>query len=294
MKKIYILAAMVAFAFTSNAQIIDDEFDFYTLGDLSPQAPHWETWSGTPGAPEDAQATDAQSASGAQSGYFSGDNDMILQLGDYSSDLYTLRFDLYLNPDSQGFFGTMPVADSGAPEFALAMYINNAGSGETLFTEPTGNSQVGDSFSIPEEQWVTMTWVIDITTDTAVIDLDGVEVYNGQYYGTVLQGVDVWSNGSAADFYMDNLIFQQGEILATNDFTASNFSVYPNPVKDRLNISTTNTVDSVVVYDVLGKVVLSATPGVVSPSIDMSALTSGAYLVNITINGSSKTVKVVK
>ena len=93
--------------------------------------------------------------------------------------------------------------------------------------------------------------------------------------------------------YHDDFIFVSG-VLGSDDFTAANFSVYPNPVKNVLNISSTNVVESVVVYDVLGKVVLNVNPGVASPSIDTSALSSGAYLVNVTIDGSSKTIKVIK
>ena len=39
---------------------------------------------------------------------------------------------------------------------------------------------------------------------------------------------------------------------------------------------------------------MNLNPGVVSPSLDMSALSSGAYIVNVTINGTSKSVKVIK
>jgi hypothetical protein len=93
--------------------------------------------------------------------------------------------------------------------------------------------------------------------------------------------------------YVDDAYYVQGA-LGTNDFEEASVTVYPNPVKDILNISTTTLVDSVVVYDVLGKVVLQAQPDAVSPSIDMSALSSGAYMVQVTTERGAKTVKVVK
>jgi len=96
-----------------------------------------------------------------------------------------------------------------------------------------------------------------------------------------------------SDFYMDEYIFAEGT-LGAEDFNADVFSVYPNPVVNTLNIQTADTVQNVTVYDVLGKVVMNLNPGVVSPAIDMSSLNAGAYLVNVTINGTSKSVKVIK
>ncbi len=78
------------------------------------------------------------------------------------------------------------------------------------------------------------------------------------------------------------------------DFNSEVFSIYPNPVQNVLNIKSATNIDSVVVYDILGKIVLQENPAKVSPSIDMSSLTSGAYLVKVTIGNASKTVKVLK
>ena len=94
--------------------------------------------------------------------------------------------------------------------------------------------------------------------------------------------------------FVDDVDYRQGNVLSNDEFSATNFSVYPNPVKDVLNIESATAVDSIEVYDVLGKRVLTASPDRISPSIDMSALTSGAYMVKVTIGNASKTVKVIK
>ncbi|WP_432412999.1 T9SS type A sorting domain-containing protein [Rasiella sp. SM2506] len=289
MKKIYILAAIVAFAFNANAQI-DDNFDFYAVGDIDAQSPNWRTWSDAPGNAEDADVSTAQANSAPNSLFISTGNDMLLLFGDITNGLYSWQFDLYLEPGSTGFIGLMDVT---ADTFGAGLYFNDATAGDTgAVTDAAGVIQ--ESFTFDESTWVTVTYVIDLDNDTLDLLFDGTSVYTGDnFLGGQLQAADIWDN-TGANFYMDNVIFQEGLILGSDDFSTSNFSVYPNPVKDRLNIQTTNTVDAVTVYDVLGKVVLTATPGAVSPSIDMSTLSSGAYLVNITMNGSSKTVKVIK
>tara|TARA_A100000171_G_scaffold30980_1_gene29287 strand:- start:12141 stop:13016 length:876 start_codon:yes stop_codon:yes gene_type:complete len=291
MKKIYILATMVAFAFTANAQIVDDEFEFYQLGDIDAQSPSWRTWSDAPGNAEDADVTDLQNntVGGDKSLNIGAGNDMLLLFGDLTTGVYSWQYDLYLEPGSSGFLGMMSETTT---EFALQMYFDDATIG-TSFADPIGNTNTGDPFTIEEETWVTHRWVIDLDAGTAIVTQDGEEIYNGDFFRNALQSVDIWDDANA-NFHLDNVLFVEGEILNTDDFSSSSFSVYPNPVQDRLNIQSVIAVDSVIVYDVLGKVVLTATPGVVSPSVDMSALTSGAYLVNITINGASKTVKVVK
>ena len=91
----------------------------------------------------------------------------------------------------------------------------------------------------------------------------------------------------------DDVVCAKG-LLGVEDFSASKFSVYPNPVTDVLNVKSAASVDNITVYDLLGKVVLQENPGKISPAINMSNLASGAYLVKVTIGNSSKTVKVIK
>jgi len=105
--------------------------------------------------------------------------------------------------------------------------------------------------------------------------------------------MDFFTIDANNDYWIDD-VFYIDEFLGVDDFSADVFSVYPNPVRDVLNISSKAAVDSITVYDILGKVVLQAQPNAISPSIDMGALASGAYLVNVTIGNASKTIKVIK
>ncbi|MGA9637645.1 T9SS type A sorting domain-containing protein [Flavobacterium sp.] len=88
-----------------------------------------------------------------------------------------------------------------------------------------------------------------------------------------------------------------GDIGSTNlfvaDFQSANtIGVYPNPVKNQLTINASSTIDATIIYDILGKPVLSS---VNSNSIDVSALNSGTYIVKVILdNGSSSTKKIIK
>jgi hypothetical protein len=70
------------------------------------------------------------------------------------------------------------------------------------------------------------------------------------------------------------------KILSTQDFTKANFSIYPNPVEEKLFITTLNEIAelSVDVFDIYGKLIL--TKKLNNPnenSIEVSQLISGIY-----------------
>lgn len=82
--------------------------------------------------------------------------------------------------------------------------------------------------------------------------------------------------------------------LMAPTFDASTFAVYPNPVKDVLHISNNYVVEKVQVINLLGQEVLSKTMNDIQADINMSGLTPGPYLVTITSNEQTKTLKVIK
>jgi len=294
MKKIYILA-IAAFAFTLNMNAqFEDDFESYDEGTITDQADNFYNWSGDGGGAESGTVTTEQASNGTKSMYVTTGNDFIFDFdGGVSGGIHTWQYNLYLNDGSTGFLGLMSSGPQDDVTFGAVLYINepNNGSGSGIFIDA---GITGDFFDIPEGEWVTVAMIMDLDADTMSVTVGGSEVYNGPLAleGQGLVAADIWDNGGA-DFYMDEYIFVEGT-LGAEDFNADVFSVYPNPVVNTLNINSADAVQNVTVYDVLGKVVMNLNPGVVSPSLDMSALSSGAYIVNVTINGTSKSVKVIK
>lgn len=82
--------------------------------------------------------------------------------------------------------------------------------------------------------------------------------------------------------------------LATNSFDTNSFSYYPNPVRDVLNLSYIQTISKVQINNLLGQEVLSKVINANESQIDMSSLPKGTYLVNVTAEGLTKTIKVIK
>ncbi len=82
--------------------------------------------------------------------------------------------------------------------------------------------------------------------------------------------------------------------LSNNLFTSNNFSFYPNPVKDILNISFSKTISQVNIYNIVGQEVAVKSINDTQSQIDMSNLSRGTYVVKITSEGLTQTIKVLK
>jgi hypothetical protein len=97
------------------------------------------------------------------------------------------------------------------------------------------------------------------------------------------------SYGVTLDFTVDTT-------LGTNSFDTSNFVAYPNPVKDVLNLSYKSAISNVKVINLLGQEVVNAKANTNTNDVqvDMSALNAGVYIVNVTVDDTVHSIKVIK
>jgi len=82
--------------------------------------------------------------------------------------------------------------------------------------------------------------------------------------------------------------------LSTGSFDSASFVAYPNPVKNVLNLSYATEISSVEVYNMLGQKVIAKTLNVAQGQVDMTSLNAGNYIVKVTADGATKTIKVIK
>lgn len=296
MKKVYLLA-FALISFSLNAQILTDNFDSYATGDIIGQAAHWALWPGG----TSAQVSTAQAASGSQSMLIRNNttDDVLLFLGDRTSGVYTIQWDLYMPTGATGFYNFQELENVGATgNFAGQAFIGATASGGVagLITFDFSNAQV----PYVSDTWFTVTHVIDLDNSTNTMYIDGTQVMSDIYgsssitLSTKLGSIDFFSIDANTEMYVDNVVFSQGNTMGTEDFSAQNFSIYPNPINDVLNIRSAEVVDAITVYNLLGETIIQTQPGTMSPSIDTRSLSSGVYLVKVEIGGSAKTIKVIK
>ena len=72
------------------------------------------------------------------------------------------------------------------------------------------------------------------------------------------------------------------------------FTFYPNPTKEELNLRSDAIIDSVAIYNMLGQLVIKHTINAPSSTLDVSGLSTGAYLMKVSIDGNQTTYKVLK
>lgn len=119
-------------------------------------------------------------------------------------------------------------------------------------------------------------------------------------FSTPLTNVFQWKidvqPGTTGDIYLDNIYLtdQPGVNLSTSEFSTSQFSISPNPAQDFWTVSSTQLIQSIQVYDILGKQVLTLQPELSEVVIDGSTLKSGIYLARISSSQGNKTMKLIK
>jgi len=125
------------------------------------------------------------------------------------------------------------------------------------------------------------------------------EINLSDYLGeNIIVRFQLRSDGSVNEdgFYFDDLtinIVEPGP-LGVDGISTIQFSVYPNPVEDLLNITTSVSNYTIELYSLQGTLVERIENNEGSKSIDYSNLASGVYIVKLISGEFSQTVKIVR
>ena len=98
-----------------------------------------------------------------------------------------------------------------------------------------------------------------------------------------------------ATFNYDTGVYSFSDLLSTNSFNSSSFKVYPNPTTTNWNfVSANEIIETIEIFDVLGKSIINLNPKANESSVDASSLNSGIYFAKIVTTSSAKTIKIIK
>ncbi len=318
MKKNYLLLLLaVCFTFSISAQIdpFFDDMESYTDGAdvCSTPGPNqwWIDWfsdCSTAGA-----ASSNQAYSGALSFYVrpsdpgGGDViDPVLDLGNKIFGTWYLSFWYYVPSGREAYFNIQGLTPIAGGEWVVGNIPFNSG----LATPGEGqidNSALGAvTFNFPHDQWfrIYMGWDITagISNATWFMEVDNVMVIppgtaftdSGGTVPTGLGGLNFFSVSGDNEYYIDDVNYNEGGIIGVEDLEAIGVSIYPNPVRDRLNIEAREAISNVAIYNLLGQQVYASNVDALSTTIDMSQMASGAYFVQVEVNGRKATDKIIK
>ncbi|SRX55619.1 T9SS type A sorting domain-containing protein [Aequorivita sp. CIP111184] len=156
---------------------------------------------------------------------------------------------------------------------ANAMIVTPGGaSSVTFYTAPNENAVETDLTLVPQQTNQCLPG-----TSASIFTLAGQAYY-----------VFVLNSGAVTDIMID------GTNLSTSDNSIAGFSYYPNPTTEVLNLSSVDNIERVSIYNLLGQMVIDSRVDATTSQMDVSALSTGTYLMKVTVNGQVGTYKLVK
>ncbi|MDP2685926.1 MAG: T9SS type A sorting domain-containing protein [Aequorivita sp.] len=82
--------------------------------------------------------------------------------------------------------------------------------------------------------------------------------------------------------------------LGVNEFSNSNFSIYPNPTDGLITLEHTGIISEITVSNLLGQDILNFSPQASKVEVDLSSFAKGIYLVTVSSNRYSKTIRIIR
>ena len=139
--------------------------------------------------------------------------------------------------------------------------------------------------SIPVGTWIPKKWYnvkaeVDLKAKKVIYFLDNVKVKETTIssLNNEITEVDFSFDNYGSSFIIDNVNIIDLENLGLDEYHKTETIIYPNPASHVLNINTTKKIDSVEVYDLVGKFILKADN---QQSINVEHLNTGTYIIKI-------------
>lgn len=311
MKKITLLCLLfLAFTFGYAQQTISFEAPDYALGDINAQN-GWSTTGTGPGTFIENQVISNEQASDGtaalkivQETAFAGqDNPIVGAFYDYATAVpYTMatfsadmNIDTFDSADTSDYiFGLVNLTDG---VFIAYIRFTFEGNITVLVDDGTGTGTI--DLIDTNADWTPLTWFnvrMELNNNAIEFFIDNTSIYQGVIAtpDTDIEQVRFAHDNFLGFAYVDNFRTND-EDLSVNDFTSDSFSHYFDVNSKTLNLSSsTNLLNSVEIYDVLGKSVLNTGLSGNEAAIDVSSFKDGIYLARITTNTGVKTIKFVK
>jgi len=142
--------------------------------------------------------------------------------------------------------------------------------------------------------------MLDAKTPILANDIaeDGSSVVNADL--SAYQGQEIFilfrhhNNEGLAYLFLDDVVVTSGT-LGLNEVTSTQFTVFPNPATDVVNVANVEGLNTIQLVDLNGRTVKSVNfAGVSEASVNVSDLSAGVYMMNIATDKGTTTKKIVK
>jgi len=195
----------------------------------------------------------------------------------------TLAYEYNSDNPADTWFFTRGINLTAGTEYTISYRYGNSGNWTENLKVMYGTS--ADVDGMTEE----IADHFEISTDSSETNL---ETFTPPTTGVYYFGFNAYSEVNQNLLLVDDIAVYNA--LGNDNFDASSFKFYPNPVKDMLNLSYIQNITNVAVYNLLGQKVVENTLNANATQVDMSNLSSGSYLVKVTADNQTKTIKIIK
>lgn len=161
----------------------------------------------------------------------------------------------------------------------------NSGSGEKQYRIGDGNTAGSADEALVYDTWKTVAIPMSHFTSQGFVAADGLLSWK----------FDADSDLNTKHAYFDNIFFSAVSLsLEETNYRDTSLVVFPNPTANNWNINSNQDINSIQLFDVLGKQVLTLQPNSKDVIINSESLKSGLYFAKINSNRGTKTIKLVK
>lgn len=283
-----------------------DDFDSYTAGQLlCPQSGGlWTTWSNDPGGPNDGYVTDAE--------YFTAPNSLAIELAVLESDLiynlgqkttgaWYIGMDVMIPTGAAygGYYNVMQdmTLYGTANEWGFQIYFKSDGTGyfyDADFNQTDFTYTIGD--------WMECALYVDLDAALAYFTLDG-ELVGAPWQWDVagpnqLGVIDIYAAADGTDipkFYVDDVCYFEIPVgIEPVGTEKTSIQLFPNPAQEYVNITSSEKMMSVQVFNSMGQQVITNTAGGNALQLNTQNLESGLYVVQVRTESGFATRKFMK
>ena len=203
------------------------------------------------------------------------------------------------NPSLLAAFNTVPAgAEFAGVNFPVVVDITTLkGLSLDVFTFGEENVPVLLKLENNDGNDATNSEVLAVTTgtefdwETITFDFSGVTQLTYDSV-TLFMNFNTGNGNPDLDMAWDNL--EQIEVLGLNNNVIEGFTFYPNPSLDVINLTATENIERVSIYNMLGQKVIDQNINATSSQLDVANLVTGTYLMLVSADGKTASHKVIK
>ncbi len=139
------------------------------------------------------------------------------------------------------------------------------------------------NFNFPHDEWFPVIVTVNFNFGIYSININGTELEGSTAESTEFGGIDFYALDPACGFYVDD-VESYSNPLSIDDTLETDLKVYPIPTENVLNVEAESQINSILIYNVLGELVLRDVPNSNFTTLSVNDLRLGTYYVKVSTN----------